>query len=309
MMARMTSPAQPPAPHPVPPARHPEFPTRFSALAPLLERYAAWLRMDTAAVLADREEDPAAVRAIQILLHLPKGDPVPSWHAALAAASSGCAALCLDQRAAPGGPWFQAVLRYCEGHIRKVTRRGRGAQWEATADLDGITLTAGESDAPGATAVRVLVPGLVGEVDKRVAKLQVGGTDVPVDAEPVVVRAPVVTDLPADAVQASPDLEVRVPTGERAQPMTAGKLMAQAGHAGMLAAGLLAATNPGAAEAWAAAGCPARLVRADDAAWEPLLTDVADPSTAWREHGLIAVRDAGFTEITPGTVTAIARFA
>jgi hypothetical protein len=34
----------------------------------------------------------------------------------------------------------------------------------------------------------------------------------------------------------------------------------------------------------------------------------ADPSgrAAWEEHGIAPVRDAGFTEVAPGTVTAVA---
>ncbi|MGH4027155.1 MAG: peptidyl-tRNA hydrolase, partial [Pseudonocardiaceae bacterium] len=31
-----------------------------------------------------------------------------------------------------------------------------------------------------------------------------------------------------------------------------------------------------------------------------------DPGRAWAERGLVAVRDAGFTEVAPGTVTVAA---
>jgi peptidyl-tRNA hydrolase len=33
---------------------------------------------------------------------------------------------------------------------------------------------------------------------------------------------------------------------------------------------------------------------------------LADPAEGWRKHRLLAVRDAGFTEIATGTVTVIA---
>lgn len=266
-----------------------------TALKPLLTTYASWLDMDDEQVLTDREEDPEHIRAIQILLHLPKGEATPSWHAALALAAAGCAALCLDERAEPGGEWFDAVAAYCRGHIRKVTRRGRGAKWEATADLPGLSL------AEGGTQVRVLVPGLLSELDHRVAKLQVGGTDLPVDAEPVTVRA----GQAAAGAPGAPLLTVHVPPPEAAAAMTAGKLMAQTGHAGMLTAALLAADHPDPARLWRRAGCPTRVVRTDKSEWGRLTAAAADPDSAWRERRLVAVRDAGFTEVDPGTVTAV----
>ena len=301
-----------------------------AALEPLLARYAAWLGMNKSEVLLDRDEDPEQVRAIQIVLRLERGTP-PSWHAALALAASGCAAVCIDPRTEPGGEWHDAVAAYSRGHIRKVTRRGRGAQWEATADLPGLSL-AHDGDTPEAplTEVRVLVPGLITEVDKRVSKLQVGSTDIPVDEHSITVAAPPPLLTPADddspdahatdelepeqrfeararAAQ-SPLLTVHVPTEGPAASMTAGKLMAQTGHAGMLAAALLAASDQDELDAWREAGCPSRVARTPQAEWLDLLAVAGDPVRAWREHQLLAVRDAGFTEVPPGTVTVAAQF-
>ena len=245
-----------------------------AALAPLRARYASWLGLDTDQVLADllaRERDRS-----------------PSWHAALALAARGCAQLCLDPRAEPGGEWYDALHDYCTGHIRKVTRRARAGHSDAVAELPGLTLTDGD------TQVRALLPGLVSELDKRVARLQVGGTDAPRDAE----AAPRPADRPL-----LPPLRVWL---NPSVTMTLGKAMAQTGHAGMIAAALLAETDPVALRRWTGRGLPTQARLLDPPTFERLRRVLADPATAWSEHGLLAVRDAGFTEIDPGTVTVIA---
>ncbi|MEJ7649661.1 MAG: peptidyl-tRNA hydrolase [Nakamurella sp.] len=265
-----------------------------TALLPVAARYAAWLGMSEQEVLADRDEAAQDVRALQLVLHLER-DAVVSRHRALELAAGGAALLCLDPRSEPDGDWFEAVRLYCVGHIRKVTRRARGAQWEATADLPGLTLTAPDADGVvGGTQVRALLPGPVATLDKRVAKLQVGGTDVPWDPAAV----------PADARSSGPVLQLWV---HDEPPMTAGKQMAQTGHAGMIAAALLAADGDPMLGAWAAAGCPVTVARASSAEWSALVIALEDPAAAWRSDRLLAVRDAGFTEIPAGTVTVIAR--
>ena len=89
--------------------------------------------------------------------------------------------------------------------------------------------------------------------------------------------------------------------------MTLGKAMAQAGHAGMIAAALLSGSNPMALTGWADAGCPAVARRGSDREWSALTDQMADQATAWQQHRLLAVRDAGFTEVAPGTITVIGR--
>ena len=258
-----------------------------TALAPLRERYAHWLQLDSQQVQADREEAVQDVRAMQLVLRMERADP-PSWHRALAAAATGAAALCVDERTQPGGPWHGAIRDYCLGHIRKVTRRARGAHWVAAQELPGITV-----DIDG-TAVRALVPGLVTELDPRISRLQVGGTDVEPDSPPA----------GQAAADTGSNLDLWVATGAS---MTLGKAMAQAGHAGMIAVALLSGDDQPALLGWSTAGCPAVAHRASDAQWAGLSGSLAEQDWAWRASRLLAVRDAGFTEVAPGTVTVIAR--
>ncbi len=255
------------------------------ALGPLRERYAHWLALDPAQVRDDREEAAQDIRAMQLVLRMERADP-PSWHRALAAAATGAAALCADPRSEPGGEWYEAISDYCRGHIRKVTRRARGAHWVAAQELPGITI---ERDG---TQVRALLPGLVSELDPRISRLQVGGTDVAPD-DP----ADVGTDEAASALKVW-----LAPT----PAMTLGKAMAQAGHAGMIAVALLAEANPAALRGWTTAGLPAVAQRASTAEWTGLTARSADPG-GFGATGTLAVRDAGFTEVEAGTITVIAQ--
>jgi peptidyl-tRNA hydrolase len=254
------------------------------ALAPLRERYAHWLALDPTQVRDDREEAAQDIRAMQLVLRMERASP-PSWHRALAAAATGAAALCADPRSEPGGEWYEAIRDYCRGHIRKVTRRARGAHWVAAQELPGITI-----DVDG-TQMRALLPGLVSELDPRIGRLQVGGTDVAPDEPPVV-----------DAGESAVLRVFLAPT----PAMTLGKAMAQAGHAGMIAVALLAEAKPGALGEWMAAGLPAGARRATPAQWSELTARSADPG-GFPATGTLAVRDAGFTEVEPGTITVIAQ--
>jgi peptidyl-tRNA hydrolase len=75
---------------------------------------------------------------------------------------------------------------------------------------------------------------------------------------------------------------------------TAGKAMAQAGHAALMAADTL---DPAAVAAWRAAGCPGAVEEAGDETWAALR---AAP-------GAVVVADAGLTQVEPGTETVVAR--
>ncbi|GMA37972.1 peptidyl-tRNA hydrolase [Mobilicoccus caccae] len=263
-------------------------------LTPVRERYAHWLGLDAVEVERDGREDPEEVRALQLILRLER-DGSPDRATALALAATGCALLCLDERSAPGGPWHAEVDAYCRGHIRKVTRRARGARWEASADLPGLSFEQGD------TQIRVLVPGRVGDLDKRVSVMQVGGTEIPpVDPDD---DTPAPAADPATTPHEGPHLRCVVPASLE---MTAGKLMAQTGHAGMIAAALAAETDPDLLRRWFEADCPAVAEVADERCWRDLLASLQDPAVAWTEHRRLAVRDAGYTEVDPGTITVVA---
>lgn len=132
-------------------------------------------------------------------------------------------------------------------------------------------------DVPGVTVgvdgaeVRALVPGPVDAVPKVVSRLQIEGTGLPLDCPP-----PPGPGVPL--IVLNPAVEI-----------TVGKAAAQVGHASMLLAAL---------RGWSRA--PRFAVRATDAAgWAELCARVGQGEG-------IAVRDAGFTEVEPGTITCLA---
>jgi peptidyl-tRNA hydrolase len=226
-----------------------------TVLAPLAARY-------TGPRVEIPPEPDGVVRAMPVVLRLERD--FAGRTAVLEAAARAALAVCLDPRAEPDGEWHEAVATWVDNRIRKIARRARGAHWAAVQDLPGVTV-----EVDGAQA-RALLPGPVDEVPRVVARLQIGGTDLPAD-EP---------GPPAPGV---PVIWVNGALG-----MTVGKAAAQVGHASMLDA--------------AARGLrevPPYAVRtADPQRWAQLCGAA--------EHGeAVAVRDAGFTEVAPGTITTI----
>lgn len=219
----------------------------------------------------DEDEHGAIVRAMPMVLRIERAT-LPGRTALLEAAAAAALAVCLDGRAAPGGEWHDAVALWVDGRIRKVTRRARGAHWTAVADLPGVTVTVGDA------SVRALVPMPVDETPREVARLQISGTDLPPDTP-----GPPPDGVPV--VWLNPALE-----------LTVGKAAAQVGHATML---LAARLRPDQLEQWLADGLRCSVRVAEVADW-PALRARVGAGTA------VAVRDAGFTEVDPGTVTCIA---
>jgi peptidyl-tRNA hydrolase len=236
-------------------------------LAPLAGRQRHWL----AGELDDVVEDPEDVRAQPLVVRLEKASP-PGRTAALEAAATAALAVFFDPRAS--AEWGDELAAWVAGRIRKVARRARGTYWLVAADLPGVTVTVGDAE------VRAFPPGRVAELPKELSRLQVSGTDLADEVPPGTPRAGV------PVLWLTPDVE-----------MTAGKAMAQVGHATMLLAAFLELPV---LERWAAAGLPVAVRTADKARWAELTGPAPDGAVR------VAVRDAGFTEVEPGTVTVIA---
>ncbi|WOC13440.1 peptidyl-tRNA hydrolase [Gordonia sp. MP11Mi] len=227
----------------------------------------------------DDPADPADVLAMQVVLRIEKTDP-PNKHGLLVAAARAAVLVCLDARGEHGGPWAPSLDEWSGARIRKIARRARGKQWRDVQTLWGVT-----AEHDGCRA-RAFVPGRVGDVDQRIRKLQIGGTDVDGElAGGELSGGDRADDVDGLCLWLNPGLE-----------MSVGKSAAQVGHASMLGVELFALDQ---AQAWYDAGCPLDVRRSDAARWASL-SDAAAAGTA------AAVRDAGFTEVAPGSMTVIA---
>ncbi|WP_345626443.1 aminoacyl-tRNA hydrolase [Streptomyces thinghirensis] len=214
----------------------------------------------------DRDLAPQFV--LPLVVRIERAAPPPRTDA-LETAARAVLLMLGDERSTGDGEWARAMRDWQDARIRKVVRRARGAEWLRAEALPGITVT-------GKTAqVRVFPPVPLDGWPKDLARLQVSGTDLD-DPEP-----PVDADLSAPVLWMSPDLD-----------MSAGKAMAQAGHGAQLAWWEL---SDGERAAWRDAGFPLAVRTAEPARWRGLTTS-----------GLPVVRDAGYTEIAPGSCTVVA---
>jgi peptidyl-tRNA hydrolase len=212
--------------------------------------------------------DLAPQYVLPLVVRVERATP-PARTDALEAGALAVLTLLTDPRSHGDGDWAGAVTAWTDARIRKVVRRARGAEWRRAEALDGITVTRGGAE------VRVFPPVPLDGWPRDLARLQVAGTDL-TDPRPPPPPAP---GLPV--LWLNPDLE-----------MTAGKAMAQVGHAAQLG---LAALDPATADRWRAAGFPLAVRTATRARWAELL-----------RRDLPVVQDAGFTEVAPGTCTAVA---
>lgn len=163
--------------------------------------------------------------------------------------------------------WADAIARWDGQRIRKVVRRGRGAEWRRALTVDGLDVEQGTAQ------LRVYPPVPVDGWPPELARLQVGGTnlDDPAELPPAAADAPLVL--------LSPHAE-----------MTAGKAMAQAAHAAQLGWRSLRRRPR---RKWRDAGFPLAVRTATVSQW-----------AAAQRSGAPVVHDGGFTEVEPGTPTA-----
>jgi peptidyl-tRNA hydrolase len=164
--------------------------------------------------------------------------------------------------------WHAALAQWDGQRIRKVVRRARGAEWRRALTIDGLDVVHGSAE------LRVYPPVPVDDWPPELARLQVGGTNL-ADPEP---PPAVAADLPL--VLLSPYAE-----------MSTGKAMAQAAHAAQLGWRSLRRRPR---RKWQDAGFPLAVRDATERQWQAAL-DTRAP----------VVHDGGFTEVEPGTATAV----
>ncbi|MFE9716956.1 peptidyl-tRNA hydrolase [Streptomyces halstedii] len=215
---------------------------------------------------AARDEAPQFV--LPLVVRLEKTDP-PARTDALRTAARAVLTMLSDERALGDGEWARAMRDWEDARIRKVVRRARGAEWRKACALPGITVTGERAE------VRVFPPVPLDGWPKELAKLQVSGTELD-DPEP-----PPVPDGTGPVLWLNPELD-----------MSAGKTMAQAGHGAQLAWWELSGAER---TAWREAGFPLSVGVPEAGHWRELTVS-----------GLPVVRDAGFTEIAPGSCTVVA---
>lgn len=212
--------------------------------------------------------DQAPQFVLPLVVRMEKAAP-PARTDALETAARAVLVMLADERSVGDGEWAEVMRDWQDARIRKVVRRARGAEWRRAEALPGITVTG------KAAEVRVFPPVPLDGWPKELAKLQVSGTDLD-DPEP-----PAEADTTAPVLWLSPDLD-----------MSAGKAMAQAGHGAQLAWWELSDEERA---AWRDAGFPLAVRTAAPGRWAELTAG-----------GLPLVRDAGFTEIAPGSCTVVA---
>lgn len=174
--------------------------------------------------------------------------------------------------------WGESFRAWSERSFRKVTLRAKGTAWGKLAEYDG-----GVGEVRGAPVIKALPPRLRSECGSLLKGLQVYN--------------PAVTELVA------PEAAVEAAEGAMrfvinpAATMSVGKQVAQVAHAVLMCAWSLWSSDERYREGfarWRAGGYPGEIL----------------PSSSWerlrREGDGVVVRDAGLTEVDPGTETVLA---
>jgi peptidyl-tRNA hydrolase len=177
----------------------------------------------------------------------------------------------LSMLSEPRPDWQDAIEQWDSYRIRKVVRRARGAEWRRALALDGLTIVRGSAE------VRVYPPIPIDAWPKDLARLQVAGTEL-TDSQPPP-PAPPGTPI----ILLAPDVS-----------MSTGKAMAQAGHAAQLGWRTL---SPLARAQWKGRGFDLAVRDAEARQWQAAV-----------RAGAPVVHDAGFTEVSPNSQTALIVF-
>lgn len=222
------------------------------------------------ALAAYRDPPGEAPWAMPIVVRVEKGAE-PDATAVAEAVAIAVVRLLDDPRSGDGGEWADDVGRWLDGRIRKVARRARGSRWEAACALPGVTV-----EHRGAIA-RAFVPTATDAVPPEIGKLQVSGLELPEGA-----ASPERAD--ALAIALTPHVTM--------SPL---KAAVQVAHAAQLARDELAIAGSSGLDRWRDTGLDVRLIRADAAQW-----------ARFAGSARVVVRDAGYTEIPPGTRTTLA---
>lgn len=181
--------------------------------------------------------------------------------------------------------WKHQTVGWRASKIRKFVRRARGARWDAALGVPGVATTV------AGVQCHVLPPMARSQVPPEISRLQMAGTNLPRRSALTlgeVLHSPAQPGLAGNITQ-PPVVIATLPS------LSTGKAAVQAAHAVQI----LAENAPSpVAERWASMQ------------WRTMLLDDTPPavSTLARMHGSTAIRDAGFTEVAPGTLTAAALF-
>lgn len=166
-----------------------------------------------------------------------------------------------------------AVKRWMDGRIRKILRRAKNNRWEVLAAEDGVTTTTGN------TTVRVFTPCSMDEIPKNISRCQVSGLKT---ADEVISS---VSDW-EDRADKTPLMIYQ----NRSLNMSAAKAAVAAAHVAHLTSDRMDDEDY---EKWRKSGFP--LMVSSLGVIEEFAANAAT----------VAIRDAGLTEVVPGSVTAI----
>lgn len=213
------------------------------------------------------DEDPWA---LNLVVRTERDAPVT--HTDLLEAAGQAVVLLLDDARADN-EWKPSIERWGDLRIRKLCRRARGAKWVATEALEHVEVTRGTA------CVRAFVPCRVADQPRELANLQLSGTDFVDIGEPKELR--------------ESGLMVWVNPGIT---MTSAKAAVQVAHAAQLVAQRWRTEH---GTRFAESGLEVCVVTPDAGRWDDLV------ARARSDSSLQVIHDAGFTEVAPGSLTAI----